>query len=324
MIPSFIIHFNKILPYFKEEGKRPKNVSQYVAYATSHTWHDEESWCNIQFFNGKHIYLYSIEIETTKKLHIPVEIILPDTHWQFAMKGGYGLPTAKGTTPILAQGQKHLIRGTNNKFDVEISEGTHWLVGFNIAGSWLGRYPDELPLDDYYMAHEVGHNMLYQSEPLPINDFDLAEIYYMLGLAPSKHILQDSQVYLPVTKLVDHIHSNEKSRLTPLETKVAAIEHYIRQCIQNDQYVPAISTIAAQFGIDKDYLGRLYHSLRGTSLNSYINTLKQERAVELLFLKKTTTKIAYILGYSDVSSFSRAFKAMYGVSPSQYLASLKR
>lgn len=323
MIPSFIIHFDKVFPYFQDECRMPQNVAYHVAYADSCIWHDEGSWCNMQIFNGKHIYLYSIEIETTRKLRIPVEILQPDTHWQFAIKGGYGLPNAKGTTPILAQGQKHLIRGANSEFEVEIGEGKHWLVGFNIAASWLGRYPDELYLDNLYIAHEIGQHSLQQSAPMPINDFDLAEIYYMLGLAPSKHILQDSQIYLPASTLVDYIQTNEDNRLSPMLLKIAAIEHYIRQCIQNDQYVPAISTIAAQFYIDKDYLGRKYRSIKGFTIAEYINRCKQERALQLLHKKTPITNIAHRLGYSDVSSFSRAFKAMYGVSPSEYLSSLK-
>lgn len=34
----------------------------------------------------------------------------------------------------------------------------------------------------------------------------------------------------------------------------------------------------------------------------------------------TVTQLAFLLGFSDVSSFSRAFKKWYGVSPSQFRA----
>ncbi|MCY4779644.1 helix-turn-helix transcriptional regulator [Sphingobacterium sp. UT-1RO-CII-1] len=98
---------------------------------------------------------------------------------------------------------------------------------------------------------------------------------------------------------------------------------YIRRCIKNDQPVPPIGTIAEQFCIDKDYLARRYRSLQGSTLLEYINRVKQERALELLEQKIAIKDIAHRLGYSDLSSFSRAFKAAHGLSPSQYLLSLK-
>jgi AraC-like DNA-binding protein len=35
----------------------------------------------------------------------------------------------------------------------------------------------------------------------------------------------------------------------------------------------------------------------------------------------TITQLAFMLGFSDVSAFSRAFKKWYGVSPTQFRAS---
>lgn len=110
----------------------------------------------------------------------------------------------------------------------------------------------------------------------------------------------------------------EDAILSPIQNKVQAVKHYIQQCIATSEQVPPISTLANQFSIDKDYLGRIYRSAENESLAYYIYRLKQERAAELLLNKVGISCIAEQLGYSDSAAFRKAFKKYHGVSPSAY------
>lgn len=320
MIPSFIIHLGDINPAIQKSNRLPKEVSYRIPYAQVDSWYDDKNnWSCIQWHNAKHVYLYSIEIQTTERRRIAVEINHPDIHWQYALKGGYSLPDLHDCVPVLQEGYKQMLRGAPGDLQVEVGKGRHWIVGFNVAASWLGRYPEDLFIGEQYISQELESDILYQSIPIPITDLDRAELYYLLGLSPSQHILQDSQIYLPISKLVEQMQTLDDATLSPIQNKVQAVKHYIQQCITTNEKVPTISALADHFCVDKDYLGRMYRSTEKESLAYYIYRLKQKRAAELLLNKVAISCIAEQLGYSDSAAFRKAFKKYHGMYPSAYL-----
>ncbi|MDR2284761.1 MAG: AraC family transcriptional regulator [Sphingobacterium sp.] len=323
MIPSFIAHFGDLYPDSKAESRLPRGLSQPIAYGESHTWHAQGNWCNIQWHNAKHVYLYSIEIETQRQLKIPITISYPDIHWQYMLKGTYSLWNASGSIPVLTEGHKHLIRGEQGRYAMEVAKGRHWLVGFNVAAHWLERYPEDLSIGAQHLSRELQPDILYQSTPISIIDLDRAELYYLLALSPSPHIMQDSQIYLPISKLIEQMQTLEAPTLSPILNKMQAVKYYIQQCIAKNEQVPAISALADTFCIDKDYLSRMYRIAEKENLVYYINRLKQERAVELLRNKVPVPAIAEKLGYSDGAAFRKAFKRYHKVYPSAYTLTKK-
>ena len=72
-------------------------------------------------------------------------------------------------------------------------------------------------------------------------------------------------------------------------------------------------------GISYDYFRRLFKKYHGTSPVKYINSLKLKRAKELLASGfYSVSEVAFASGFSDLSHFSRFFKAHVGVLPSEY------
>ncbi|TDQ79736.1 helix-turn-helix domain-containing protein [Sphingobacterium yanglingense] len=319
MIPSFIAHFGDLYPGSKAETRLPRGLSYAIGYGESRTWHAQQDWCNIQWHNAKHVYLYSIEIETQRQLQIPVTISYPDIHWQYMLKGAYSLWDTYRGIPVLNEGHKHLIRGEQGHYTMEVAKGRHWIVGFNVAARWLERYPEHLAVGTDRVPHVLAPDRLYHSTPIPIIDLDRAELYYLLGLSPGRHILQDSQIYLPIAKLVEQMQTLDDATLSPIQNKIQAVKYYIQQCIATHQQVPAISALANHFCIEKNYLGRMYRITENENLVYYIYRLKQERAAELLLNKVAISSIVEQLGYSDSAAFRKAFKKYHGVYPSAYI-----
>ena len=57
----------------------------------------------------------------------------------------------------------------------------------------------------------------------------------------------------------------------------------------------------------------------GTTFNTLLNEIRQDLAQKYLREEDTSmTEIAFLLGFSESSAFSRAFKRWVGVSPSEY------
>lgn len=74
------------------------------------------------------------------------------------------------------------------------------------------------------------------------------------------------------------------------------------------------------FGYSTAYLSRLIHKSTGKTFNSIITELQMEHAIELFKKGRTNlTDVAYEVGCFDSSHFSKKFKSVYGLSPTQYI-----
>ena len=77
---------------------------------------------------------------------------------------------------------------------------------------------------------------------------------------------------------------------------------------------------AREVGMSRMNLNRKLQALANQSTNEFIRTMRLKRAAVLL--KKyggTVSEIAYKVGYNNISSFAKAFRKIYGVSPSKYI-----
>lgn len=93
------------------------------------------------------------------------------------------------------------------------------------------------------------------------------------------------------------------------------IKHHMdsEQLVQTD-----IDTVAAAVGMTRRTLQR-HLDEQGTSFRKLKEGLLKERVLDLLVVKHLAiADIAESLGYADVSTFHRAFKAWFGVAPRQF------
>lgn len=82
----------------------------------------------------------------------------------------------------------------------------------------------------------------------------------------------------------------------------------------------SVKDVAQYVGIHRSYLTSSFVKKEGVTPSKYILSLKMNKAVKLMAEDTfTITEIALSLGYSDLYSFSRAFKNYYNVSPNKYL-----
>lgn len=84
-----------------------------------------------------------------------------------------------------------------------------------------------------------------------------------------------------------------------------------------------IRDIAKELGYSACYISHTFKEKTGVTVKQYISKKKIHKGVELLETGKfSVTKVAQILNYSNVQSFSRTFKQIIGVYPSKYLKNL--
>ena len=130
-----------------------------------------------------------------------------------------------------------------------------------------------------------------------------------------------SELYRQVMFLEFMIHLNRaarKNRLEYIDTdncneKVLAILDYVGEHLCENL---SIDRIASQFYISKYYMMRLFKQETGYTLGQYISQKRLLLAKELLSSGVPGTQVCYDCGFKDYSTFSRAYKQLFGVTPS--------
>ena len=80
-----------------------------------------------------------------------------------------------------------------------------------------------------------------------------------------------------------------------------------------------LDDLAERFYINKFYLARLFREQYGSSVINYLLYLRISRAKELLrFTEMTVEEVGARCGMPDANYFSRAFRKIEGMSPSEF------
>ncbi len=124
-----------------------------------------------------------------------------------------------------------------------------------------------------------------------------AELYRLLYLITQQYFAEymPSEKYEMIKPAVEHIH-----------------RHYLTD-------VPSVKALSEQCGVSVVYFRKLFKSFLGVSPIKYIRDLKMTHAKALLRSEMySVAEVALQSGFSDVTHFSREFKKVTGVSPSEY------
>ncbi len=105
------------------------------------------------------------------------------------------------------------------------------------------------------------------------------------------------------------------------------MEEYIRFINKTQDYINAhldkkitLEDVAKNVHLSKFHFHRIFSKHSKETLNQFIVRTKMERAALFLTVRRdiTMTEIAQRYGYSDASSFNRAFKKHFHMPPSSY------
>lgn len=93
--------------------------------------------------------------------------------------------------------------------------------------------------------------------------------------------------------------------------------------INNNYYINTLDNkfISDHVGISKNYLMQIFKEEVGTTIHKYLNYVRISQAKKLLLdTNKNCTEIAFETGFSSIHIFSKVFKKLEGITPSQYIA----
>lgn len=119
-----------------------------------------------------------------------------------------------------------------------------------------------------------------------------------------------------IKKAIAHLarepEANEKAPLSP----VWEAQKYIKQNYTKDI---SLADVAEHVHLNPSYLCRAYKRETGSSINEDINLFRIKKSQLLLKKNMRICEVAAQVGFSDPSYFTRVFKRIVGVNPTEYL-----
>ncbi len=107
------------------------------------------------------------------------------------------------------------------------------------------------------------------------------------------------------------------------ETEAKSYYEKIIEEVKNyleEHYKDASLEVAAErVNLSSSYLSKIFKEKSGTLFTDYLLKVRMEKACAMLEdIQYKSYDIAYYVGYDNPKNFSRAFKAYFGISPSEY------
>ena len=109
---------------------------------------------------------------------------------------------------------------------------------------------------------------------------------------------------------------------------IANSDAYVRKAIvfisENYDRQLTADEIASSLGITKYHLVREFRKYTGETVISHLNKVRCTKARQMILGGYTVTQAAMECGFESVSYFSQKFKKIMGISPREYIRSIRK
>lgn len=135
------------------------------------------------------------------------------------------------------------------------------------------------------------------------------------------HLLQERQKLRE--RLLEKLRDN-KLLLSELEKVESIDDAFLRKFAEQIEAVYAdpeynVEKLSETLGLSRGHLHRKIKELTGTAPVEFLRTYRLNKATQLLRQNAyTVSEVAYRTGFSSPAYFSKCFKAVYGVTPTEY------
>lgn len=271
-----------------------------------------------------HYYEYPIDFAFSGEIHDFWELVYADKGDAVITAGNHELLLPRGHMYLHQPMEYHNIRcndtGTVNSFIISFASDCQAL--YSLAGRPVecgsrvrGLMADIVtetrnafagPLDQVYMPRlERREEALFGSE-------QLVQLYLeqlLVLLVRSQQQSADGAIATPTT--------NQRRGDALLQSVCRYLEEHVTENLNMDQ-------LCREFSVSKSTLQKLFQNRIGHGVSRYYQQLKVDQAKVMIREKQYNfTEIAQHLGYSSVHYFSRHFKQIAGMTPSEYASSMK-
>ncbi len=147
-----------------------------------------------------------------------------------------------------------------------------------------------------------------------------AVLSHLFEVAASTSYVRDIKIHEKLSGLlVLLMEETQTSNIGSLSTKIPELRQIKEYLDENYTQKITLDDLSAKFYINKFYLLEIFKQQYGMGVNEYMIHMRITKAKRLLrFTDKTVEEIAYSCGMNSLHYFSRIFKKVEGLSPSEY------
>ncbi len=178
------------------------------------------------------------------------------------------------------------------------------------------------------LSHDYGFLMQYaciKKEYIFHNDILTfhtiqSKVFRIIEEMNGNRFARNAQVHLYINDLIlflnRAIHERLNTKGSQEETSLyQGLLCYIDEHIEDDL---SLEQLALVFYVSKYYISHVFKNNMGISLHQYITKKRLQACKDAISSSKTITETYLMFGFGDYSSFFRAFKKEFGLSPKEF------
>lgn len=238
----------------------------------------------------------------------------------FFLEGNISIQIGTETYPvrhgdILLMPPKVPHRSIIHSLDVPYRRFVFW-ISQEYCNHLLQLSPDYVYLMQYV---QTSKNYVFHNDKISFNTVQ-SKVLRLLEEMHSNRFGRDAQISLCANDLVLCLNRMIYSRNVPrpqqdeLDLYQQIIE-YIDEHLDEDL---SLDALAEEFYVSKYHIAHVFKNQLGISIHQYITKKRLALCREAILGKASITEIYQAFGFGDYSSFYRAFKKEYGISPKDY------
>ena len=171
-------------------------------------------------------------------------------------------------------------------------------------------------LIQYVEAHK---EYLFQMDSISFNTMQ-SKMIRLLEEMHAERFGKEEQISLYISDFILHINRLVHDKIEPKQHSLnsslySILVEYIEQHLDDDL---SLERLADEFYVSKYHIAHVFKENVGLSIHQYITKKRLSLCREAIRAKMNITEVYHTYGFGDYSSFYRAFKKEYGISPKEF------
>jgi len=197
----------------------------------------------------------------------------------------------------------------------------YFYMGFSIDSGMISEKQDLIKMFEFFSTHH-DQPICHCKYDITISMMSRLINEFYNGGELSEFVIENMLKQIIIDVYRSYVNKENKTiKLPKDEASAGNVLYKVINYIDNHIYdIVKIEDIARNIGYSPTYISHLFREKTGITTQHYLITKKIEKSIELMHEgQRNITERASLLNYETLQSFSRTFKNITGISPSEYL-----